>query len=136
MTPPMAEQTRGPSEITFKYIFSDDYNPRYATGAQGGVAPNGDIVVNFYLERHGLPISETQAVQPDGTLGAVLRRDPADQQVSFVRFVSTGVVLNVATAKAVVERLQEKIRAAEKIQGLRAGSVEPSEEGNNGNSHS
>lgn len=42
-------------QIVIKYIFKDDYNPIYATGAFGGVNPSGDIIANFYLERHALP---------------------------------------------------------------------------------
>lgn len=30
-----------PEKIKFKYIFKDDYNPKYVNGAFGGISPQG-----------------------------------------------------------------------------------------------
>lgn len=40
---PKAEQL--PSQLTFKYIFDDDYNPTFANGVYGGVTPSGEFVL-------------------------------------------------------------------------------------------
>jgi len=45
--------------ITYKYIFEKDYNPLYVNGAQGGINPLGEIVIDFYLERNAIPVSQT-----------------------------------------------------------------------------
>ncbi len=39
------------NSFKFKYVFDDDYNPKYVNGAFGGVNPQGEINLNFYMER-------------------------------------------------------------------------------------
>lgn len=87
--------------LKFKYIFSDDYNPVYVNGAQGGVNPQGEIVANFYLERLALPNSQTQVVTPEGKLGGVIKSDPEDLNQSFVRFIKNGIIMNLQSAKSI-----------------------------------
>lgn len=87
--------------LKFKYIFSDDYNPVYVNGAQGGINPQGEIVANFYLERLALPTSQTQELNPEGRLGNVVASEPADLNNSFVRFVENGIIMNLETAKSI-----------------------------------
>ena len=50
-------------KLKCKYIFKDDFNPVYVNGAQGGINMQGEIVVNFYLERNALPISQTYRIE-------------------------------------------------------------------------
>ena len=69
----------------YKYIFPHDHNPVFVTGAYGGVIPTGEIAVNFYLERHGLPYSQTYQISPDNTLGAIAETDPPDHAAALVR---------------------------------------------------
>jgi hypothetical protein len=100
-------------KITFKYIFADDYNPVFANGAWGGVNPSGEITINFYLERAGLPISETHQVDEKGVLGKVLEREPQEQVI--VRYVENGIVLNIEGAKIINNWLGQKIKEAEEM---------------------
>ena len=102
--------------LKFKYIFSDDYNPVYVNGAQGGVNPQGEIVANFYLERLALPNSQTQVVTPTGVLGEVIDTDPKDLNQSFVRFVKSGIVMNLQSAKGIHAWLGSLIEQCEKVQ--------------------
>jgi hypothetical protein len=103
--------------IKFKYIFSKDYNPRYVNGAYGGVTPKGEITVNFYFERQGLPISQEHGITDDGRLSNEIKSEPEDLQKSMIRFVDTGVILNLATAKAIISWLSHKVEfLEEKIQ--------------------
>jgi len=101
--------------VKFKYIFADDYNPIYANGVFGGVAPSGELVINFYLERHALPISQSHHVNNDGTLDStVLMNEPDDLGSSMVRFVNNGVVLNLDAAKVVHSWMEQQIKLLEK----------------------
>jgi len=104
-----------PKQLKFKYIFSKEYNPTYSNGIYGGVTTSGDIVANFYFERHGLPVSQTQVVNTDGSLGEVIANEPPDLQTSIVRVVESGVILNIATAKAFHDWLEKYIKLAEKV---------------------
>ena len=59
------------NELTFKYIYTYDYNPDYVNGAHGGISPRGELVVNFYLGTIGIvaPIGADQVhTRPNGTL--------------------------------------------------------------------
>lgn len=114
---PKAEQL--PSQLTFKYIFDDGYNPTFANGVYGGVTPSGELVLNFYLERHALPDRVTHRLTPEGTLGEEMERKPDDHTESLVRFVNAGVVLSLDGARAVHSWLQEQIQRAERVHLLK-----------------
>jgi hypothetical protein len=100
-------------EIKFKYVFSYNYNPSYVNGAQGGVSPRGEIVVNFYLERPALPSSMTHELTPQGSIGRETAVDPEDLQTSLVRFIDTGVVMNYENARTFHAWLGERLREIE-----------------------
>lgn len=102
-----------PSEIKFKYIFADDYNPVYVNGAYGGATARGEIVANFFLERQALLTSVTHAVDKEGTLGKEIARTPKEEMPAVVRYVSAGIVLSVETAKLIHAWLGEQIQEAE-----------------------
>ncbi len=104
--------------IIIKYKFADDYNPCYVNGAYGGVGPRGEIVANFYLERQPIPKEETYGLAKGGRISAQpLSREPEDLRSIVIRFIETGVVLNLDSAKKVYSWLGEKIKALEEIQG-------------------
>lgn len=100
--------------IKFKYIFSKEYNAKYASGVYGGVTPSGEIVANFFLERHALPTSQTHKVELSGQLGAIIENEPNDLQETMVRVVENGVIFNVGFAKIFKEWLTGKIEEAER----------------------
>jgi len=101
-------------EIKFKYIFSKDYNPKYANGAYGGITPKGEITVNFYFERQGLPNTQTHKISDEGKLSNDIETEPKDLLKSMIRFVDTGVILNLASAKDLIAWLTEKVELFEK----------------------
>jgi hypothetical protein len=108
------------AKISFKYIFTYDYNPVYVNGAHGGVSPRGEIIANFYLERQPLPNEITHPIKPDGSIGAdIIGVDPKDLNNSIVRFVSSGVVLNYQNAKALHHWLGDKIEELEQMIQMR-----------------
>jgi hypothetical protein len=112
--------------ITFKYIFKYDYNPVYVNGAHGGVSPRGEIVANFYLERQPLPNEITHAINPDGSISAdVVGVDPENLESTIIRYVSSGVVLNLQNAKALHSWLGDKVAELEQMMTIR---TEPSAE--------
>ena len=104
--------------ITFKYIFPDDYNPTYVNGVYGGINPKGDLVLNFFLERPALPKKETFSLMSSGTLGPQKDCSPEDLKTSMVRFISTGIVLDLRGAKEICGWMKEKIVELEKFQQL------------------
>jgi hypothetical protein len=106
-----------PKQIKFKYIFDDDYNPSYASGAFGGPTPRDEIVINFFLERQPVPYSETRAVNEDGTLGATIKAERNDDTLKIIRYVETGVVMDLKTAREIHTWLGETIKLIDKNKG-------------------
>ena len=110
-----------PKSVEFKFIFQDNYNPVFANGAFGGIGPQGDLVINFYHERNGLPYSQTNAVDAaTSKMGAEIKRDPPiDETAKFVRFVTTGVVMDEACARRIHAWLGTKIEQFDSLKKLK-----------------
>lgn len=109
---PMNDRT-----VRFKYKFPDHYNPKYVNGAYGGIGPRGELVVNFYLERQPIPKEETYKVSEKGALGEPFDRTPEDLRSQIIRFVQTGVVLNLESAKSIHKWLGDHINNLEQAKG-------------------
>jgi hypothetical protein len=103
------------SQIIFKYLFAEDYNPVYVNGAHGGVSPRGELVVHFYLERSGIPVAITQEVNPNGTIGEVIEEVPSDFNQTLYRAVESGVVLNYDSARTIHAWLGDRIKELEAL---------------------
>ncbi len=97
----------GPTPIKIKYVFNDEYNPKYVNGAYGGVTPQGDLVLNFYFERLPIPNSVTHIINDDGTLGEITAIHP--QESIVIRYIQNGVILNLNSARQLQMWLSEKI---------------------------
>lgn len=100
------------AQITYKYKYDSNYNPKYANGAYGGISPLGEIIVHFYLERTPLPNTQTVQIgnhpNPEFT--------PEDLSSSLVRFIDTGVILNYNAARELHRWLGEQIKVLESIE--------------------
>lgn len=100
-------------KLTFKYKFAKDYNPKYVNGAYGGIGPRGEFIINFYLERLPVPHSDIHTITEDGQLSDLKDRSPKDLESTLIRFVDTGVVLNMETAKKIHQWLGAQINQLE-----------------------
>ena len=99
-----------PEKIKFKYIFQDDYNPKYVNGAFGGIGPQGEIVINFYLERVAIPKTQTFNFRNGQILEEVTEeRTPRDHDKSIVRVVESGIILDLTRAEIIHEWLGRHI---------------------------
>lgn len=112
---PTTASDKNKKKIIFKYIFEDNYNPVYVNGAFGGINTQGEIVANFYLERMALPNATTHLLDPNGNIGELINVDPKDLGESFVRFVQSGIVLNLDSAKQLRDWLSEHIKSLETL---------------------
>lgn len=100
-------------KINFKYVFDEKYNPVYCNGAFGGISTQGEIIVNFFMERMAIPNSMTNSVNFDGSLGGVIETNPKNLDETVIRYVSNGIVLNENNAKAIHEWLGIQIQELE-----------------------
>lgn len=98
-------------KIKFKYLFDKSYNPAYCTGGFGGLTPRNEIILNFFMERHPIPYSETREVTTSGALGDVISMKPKENPntVKVIRSVQCGVIMDLKTAKEIREWLDVHI---------------------------
>ncbi|MBU5612700.1 hypothetical protein [Geomonas azotofigens] len=111
------------NEMTFKYIFTYDYNPIYVNGAHGGISPRGELVINFYLERQPLPNAISHEITPAGAIGPETEVEPSDLGRSLVRQVINGVVVNHQTARELHFWLGEKLKELDAMEQARQAMV-------------
>ena len=102
-------------KIKFKYIFSDDYTPKYVKGAVGGISPRGEIVASFYLERPAIPEEIVHELGEGGLLGEVVEKKPHDFENIMIRSIQGGVVLDAEAAKTLHEWLGRQIEKQHKL---------------------
>lgn len=67
-----------------------------------------------------IPNSMTNLVNPDGSLGGVVSVDPDTLDETVIRHVSTGIVLNEESAKAIHAWLGNQIQELENRKSLQA----------------
>lgn len=101
-------------KIISKYIFKEDYNPKYVNGAFGGIGPQGEFMVNFYLERVALPNSQTFEIQEGKRIREIEEeRKPSDHEQSLVRVVENGIIMDYQHAKEIHRWLGEHLKTFE-----------------------
>jgi hypothetical protein len=108
----MSEARQFPSEIQFFFELDRDYRSIACNGAWGGITPRGDIHVDFFIEKQGVPESVTQRVAEDGTLGAISEMKPEKR---IVRRLQVGILMTAEEAKNLVKFLSDKIEQLEKV---------------------
>ncbi len=101
--------------LNFKYIFDDDYNPKYVNGAYGGINPQGEIAVNFYVERSPIPRTEIYSLNEDGSLDSPIEIEPENHTQNIIRFIETGILLNLENAKKIHQWLGQHITSLESL---------------------
>lgn len=95
-----------PAQVQFHYVKSNFFRVVYAEGAWGGLSPAGRIVINFYNERAPIPLLQTVAVNPDGSLGAIVT---AEGKSGILREVEVAVTMDVDHARELHKWLADKI---------------------------
>jgi len=97
-----------PGKIRYEYRQDPDVRLQYAHGVWGGINPQGEIEVNFYLESDAVPPYSERLVAPDGSFGHEIV--PHEEDVRTVsRTIHSRVILNYHTARAVLEWLEDKL---------------------------
>jgi hypothetical protein len=104
------QKRRLPSELKFKYVFPEYYTPLYVNGVWGGLGPKGELEIHFIYDRNPLPWYSVHELTESGLKGEAKKMDKGD---SILRFVQTGVMMNLDCAKSLHEWLGQKIKLLE-----------------------
>jgi hypothetical protein len=104
----MAKAKKPPKELKFKYYFPDDYKPVYTNAVWGGITPRGEIEIHFLYDRKPLPLYSTHELTKEKGLSGV----PTSLEIGdlILRFVQTGVVMDLASAESLYEWLGQKLK--------------------------
>lgn len=101
-------------KLTFHYIKSPQYRVSHADGAHGGITPPGKIQMNFYSERTPIPQTTFHEINEDRSLGAELEKERIGK-TGIIREIDTTIIIDINTAKNLVEWLNQKIQTIEAI---------------------
>ena len=105
-------QNTHPPKIRYEYEVTPEARLNYAHGVWGGINPQGEIEMNFYLESDKIPAFSERIISPDGSLGHEMAPGMTDVRV-ITRNINAKVVLNYQTARAVLEWLEDKVELLE-----------------------
>lgn len=95
------------SEVKFHFEFDKDYRIVASNGVWGGITSRGDLQLDFFVERVGIPNSVVNVVTKDGTLSGEISRDPPRQ---FVRRLQMGVLMTLEDAERLHTFLAGRIK--------------------------
>ena len=100
------------TEIEFHYIKSNYFRVLNVTGAFGGISPQLSIHMNVFGDRPPITSMIAQTITDEKKIGDETRRTA---KKGIVREVEADLVLELETAKVLVEWLNGKIATIEKI---------------------
>ena len=107
------DKAKKSTKITFHYIKADNFHSILSSGVIGGVTVNSLIDMNFFSDRVTIPQSLTFEVEQSGNIGQELNRETKEGTVREVQF---GVLMDIPTAKSLIEWLVNKVDIIETIQ--------------------
>ncbi|MGJ3521411.1 hypothetical protein ACR4XJ_00080 [Nitratidesulfovibrio sp. D1] len=108
----MSQDPKYPTRIRYEYEHDPGVRLEYAHGVWGGINPQGEIEMSFYIETDKMPPFSERLVAPDGSFGHEVA--PYDENLKVItRHIRSKVVLNYHTARAVLEWLEEKVETLE-----------------------
>ena len=105
-------QMKIPSRIRYEYVNDPTVRLNYSHGVWGGINPQGEIEMNFYLESDKMPPYSERRVEADGSFGLEMASFDEDIRV-ITRYIHSKVVVSYPTAKALLEWLEEKVSSIE-----------------------
>lgn len=102
----MSKDAPKPQQVTVFYEKDKDYRLLVATGAFGGPAPTGDIIIDFFVERQVHPEKIILELDPSGP------KEIKREGVRIVREIQVGILLRPDRAHSIGKWLIEKANQA------------------------
>ena len=82
-----------PSRVRYEYEMDPETRLRYSHGVWGGINPQGEIEISFYLESDKLPPYSERLVAPDGSFGE--ENAPFNEEERIItRHIHSRVIMN------------------------------------------
>lgn len=97
--------------ICFHYIKSNQFRVIHVDGIYGGITPNGRFIqADIFSERSPIPQKLECKLSDNGTVGAIVKREQKD---GIVREVEAELLIDISTAKQIIEWMENKIKEHE-----------------------
>ncbi len=109
----MIPMEKYPSEVRYDYTVDNGVSLNFAHGVWGGINPQGEIEMNFYLETDKLPLSSRISVGEDGSMGAEKSTYEDGGEHVIIRRIHSRVLMNYQTARSLADWLEEKLETLE-----------------------
>ena len=101
-----------PAKIRYEYEQKKNARPNYTHGVWGGINPQGEIELNFYVESDKVPTFSERNVDEEGSFGPEMAPYNEDAR-TVVRNIHSKILVNYQTARALLEWLEEKVETLE-----------------------
>ena len=105
-----------PSRIRYEYEQDPETRLQYTHGVWGGINPQGEIEISFYLESDKMPPYSERIIAPDGSFGHEIA-PYNDEERTITRHIHSRVVMNYHTARAMLEWLENYVAPLEAEEG-------------------
>jgi hypothetical protein len=103
-----------PNRVRFDYIKSASFRVIHVDGVVGGLTPRLDVHMDFWSERFPIPQQVVHRVNADGNLGDEIKPERKTRE-AIVREVEAGVVMDLDTARAFRDWLNDRIAEIEQV---------------------
>jgi len=101
--------------ITHNYIKNNDFRTVYSSAIYGGLTLNGLININFCVDRGAIPTKTESQIVRNESGNEVFLETNKEVKEGFVREVQFGTIVDVPTAKMIVDWLSHRIKQIEDI---------------------
>lgn len=99
------------NNLKFKYVFPEGYCPAYVNTVHGGITARGELEIHFLHDRPPLPdTSEMTFIE-----GHPIQREFVADNVTGLRHVKTGVIMDYDSARRLHKWLTDKIDIFDKM---------------------
>jgi hypothetical protein len=109
----LKDSTVNGQKIRFTYSYANEYIPKYANGTIGSFTPDGEFVIEFYLERPK-PIDKQEFyLENNGHLGEAIDDESDNGYLEITRHIVTGVILHQDTAMELYKLISKQLAVVE-----------------------
>jgi hypothetical protein len=109
-------ENQNPSTVEIDYLKSNFFRVIRVNGAFGGFSPDGQLFMAIFSERPPFPDATVYSVEANGQIGPeIIEKRQTTSKGKIVRELEAGLSMDVRTARAIVQWLNERIDIAEKM---------------------
>ena len=101
--------------VGVRYKCKEGYAPIYANGVYGGVSCCGEIIMHFFTESTEVPIESSIQIVNNKSIGEIVTK-PQDIAMVHNKYIETGIIINLQTAKNIKDWLENHITNLERLQ--------------------